>query len=295
MKPTLLFGLHTAIPRRIVASLLLTVCFTAAAYADFSTGFEASSGYTAGSTVVGVDDSGLPGTASWSQPFGTSANATITNSGALVGSQSLSLYNPGSSQSAQLNLTGAVDFSQAFTVSMVFNPLVANGTSAFNFQLGSSSYGAQYPYWLRGFIGSGAANTGTGIYLYQGTATSSATVSATRIGTITISQNVTLSMTIDPTAHLYTNITLNGTDVTSTIPYAVPYLDSSTVSSYLTFVTGSGSSGSLTYVDSFAISNVPEPGTAALAMVGAGMMLLMGQRRRLNSRRSAACPQAPPR
>ncbi|PAW78308.1 MAG: hypothetical protein B9S32_07185 [Verrucomicrobia bacterium Tous-C9LFEB] len=263
----------------LVAALACSLAFTA--HADFSTGFETTSGaYTAGSPIAGVDDNGLAGTNAWSFfGSGSSSNVTITNVGAISGAQSLALANVGSSVGATVNLTGAVDYTQKFTVSFSFTALNALGAAPFFFQLGSNSYGNTQPNWLRGYIGAG---TSSSLYIFQDATTGGAVNPGTKISydgsaagtyaSLANSQSYTLSLTIDPTNHVYTDATLNGTSILNSLLAVsngeIPYIGGSLANAtYLFLVSGSSSTGSNILIDNFSIANVPEPASMALVLM----------------------------
>ncbi len=264
----------------LVAALACSLAFTA--HADFSTGFETTNGaYTAGSPIAGVDDNGLTGTNAWSFfGGGSSSNVTITNVGAISGAQSLSLANVGSSVGATVNLAGAVDYTQKFTVSFSFTALDAIGAAPLFFQLGSNSYGNTQPNWLRGYIGAG---TSSSLYLFQDSTTNGTSVNAgtkisydgSPVGTyaaLANDQSYTLSLTIDPTTHTYTDATLNGTSILNSLLAVsngeIPYISGNlTNATYLFFVSGSSSTGSNILIDNFSIANVPEPASLTLVLV----------------------------
>lgn len=135
---------------------------------------------------------------------------------------------------------------------------------------------------LRLFTGTGAANSDIGVNLGLYT------------GYSALGQYVTFAITIDPTTHKYTNVTVNGIDKTdlvlasngATIPWTSTL---GTPSDQMLLVTGGNDTGTFDF-DAFSITSaVPEPGAGAL-LIGA-MTLLPLLRRRL---RQGSCTRSMP-
>lgn len=270
----------------------LTCSLTLTAHADFSTGFETTSGaYTAPNPIAGVDDNGLPGTNAWAFfGSGSSSNVTITNVGAISGAQSLALANVGSSVGATVNLTGAIDYTQKFTISFSLNASSALGSAPFYFQLGNNNYGTTQANWVRGYIGAG---TSSSLYLFQDATVGGTSVNAgTKVSydssgsfaSLANSQTYTISLTIDPTAKVYTAASINGESILNSLLAVsngeIPYINGNlTTATYLFFVSGSGSTGSNIMVDNFSIANVPEPDSMALLLMSSVVFAVFLRRR----------------
>ncbi|PAW78309.1 MAG: hypothetical protein B9S32_07190 [Verrucomicrobia bacterium Tous-C9LFEB] len=284
--------------RRLTTILFLTLSLTVAARADFSTGFETTSGsYTAGSPVSGVHDTGLPGTASWSTLFGSTSAITVTNNPANVKSGTQALHVVDADTSAygvSYNLAGAVNYSSAFTLHFSLNvssvglaPTATFGTPI-QFYLGDNSTSAgTKAYWTSGYVSSGGV-----LYLYVASSTNGSSVTGVNLGSYTTysayGQYVDFDITIDPTTHKYTNLTLTGAasgavDKTSTLLGSssggeIPWLNNTLGTPSSTFVLAAGGGGASVFdIDNLSISNVPEPTTIALAAFGT--MILLGRHR----------------
>lgn len=262
-------------------------------HADVAIGFESSSGYTSGSTIIGVDDSSVTGTKTWSNIFSTDSN-----------SMTVSSVNPysGSSQafriadnSATTAYGTAVDLSSAssiftsafkFTVSMAVTNTGTAGNVA-QFYLGYNGVaGGSQRYWA------GVTCSYDGTLTLLTDSTSGTTASFYTMGNYTTFSNwgeyVTFELTIDPSTMTYTDVAISGTKSSAnktsglnsaTYHYGeIPYLSGNAVLPALTYnldlVAGTGSMGTVDF-DNISISNVPEPG--AMGLVALGMSALVAR------------------
>lgn len=284
--------------RTVSLALLCAASVTLNARADFSTSFETTSGsYTTGSTVIGVHDTGLTGTASWSALFGSTSAMVITDTAGMVktGTQALQITDSTTSSAygASYNLTGAVNYSNPFTLHFALNVASYGGTgNPVQFYLGDNSTSAgSKAYWTAGFLSSGF------LYLYEASSVGGSSATAYNMGAYTtyspLGNYVTFDITIDPTTHKYTGVTISGTtsgavDKLSTLtsqPGAgeIPWLNGSgTNTAPLNyFVVAAGGAGTATFaIDDLSISNVPEPQSVTLLALAAGGMALACLRRR---------------
>lgn len=283
-------------------ALVLLTC-TPVAYADFSTGFETSSGaYTSGSTIIGVDDTGAPGTNTWTALFGsaTTGSLVITNTNVQSGSQALQINDTtGSANAAFLNLTNtAVNYSSPFKIHFAMNILSLSTPTSNNqiqFYFGAATTdpggGAGGRYWAEMLYNNGNLE----FYKYNGTTTNTVQVrtslalyapTATLTTSGTFSNVVTstngyvgFDITIDPVSKTYAGLQITNTagvvtDLTSsvsgvTIPWSPGTTPVNGDPAYnLLFVTGSDDITTVNF-DNVSVSNVPEPVAWALVVFSA--------------------------
>lgn len=303
--------------RLLIPLTVLLVGTLSTVRADFSTGFETSSGsYTAGSTIVGVDDNGAPGTNAWTALLGggtLSSAMGITTTSPQSGTQAFQINDTTNAQAyaAYLNLTNTVvNFTQPYKVSFGMNILSLGSPVSNNqiqFYLGASltdpngTSGGRY--WTELLYNNGKIElyknaTGgtsstpivsTSLSLYAPTAT--LTTSGTFSNVVTNTNGyVTFDITIDPVSKTYTGFQITSTtgavtDLTSTVNgVTLPWVPNSTSSG---LVVGADPAYNLMFVtgtddiatvnfDNVSISNVPEP--AAWALVALSALATFGYR-----------------
>lgn len=269
--------------------------------ADFSTGFETSNGaYTAGSTVMGVDDTSAPGTNTWSAHLGSATPSAmiITNANPQSGTQALQINDTysgaGLAFAPSINLTSAAaNFSAPFKVSFGMNLQSVSAGTGNQIQM---YFGAKTTdpggtgggrYWTGLLYNNGALNL-----LYDTSTTSIGNFNAGNYTTYSSLGNyVTFDITIDPVSKKYLGFVVTGANTTNDFTSSVssltlPWVPGSTVGGlvagadpdyYLMFVTGSEDTALVNF-DNFSISNVPEP--TAWALVAASAVATLGYRLR---------------
>jgi len=255
----------------------------------FQTGFESSSGYTSGSTVIGVTDSGA--NAAWTSILSGAASA-ITASSASPQSGGLAFQiNDASTTTAygaSLNLGSVVSTSSPFTLqfSMALSNLGGSGSAAQIYLGAASVQPGTAKYWT-GLVVDASGNIS--IYTDSTNGTSANAVSLGNYSSyVTAGGYLTFSISIDPSTMKYTSVVLSGSlstaDKVSTIVSGggssgtVPYLHNtaSLPSLYFDVIGGTASMATIS-IDNLSIVAVPEP--SVLAFLGLGGMLLLWRRR----------------
>lgn len=292
--PTLLACGPAAFSRYATVCRLVAVSFIAfsiqaapQARAAVITGFEASDGaYVNGSTIISVNDTTFG--AAWTS-FGT--GGTVTASNALPKSGSLSLHIDDSSTSqatgAAINIANASSlFTQPFTFQFSLNiQSVSTGTgSQVQIYFGQNLVG-DGNHWLRFVYNDGNLQVITG----NGNANSD---TAVNIGAYTtyspLGSYIDISLSIDPTTHKYTNVSIAGTllsaDVTATVLASnggtIPWTSASgNPLSHLNALIASNDTG-IFDLDSIGVAAaIPEPSTSA-ALASLGVLGIVALRRR---------------
>lgn len=272
------------ISRNLVGTVLalgLTGVFLPAA--TVVSGFDVANGaYTNGATVVGVQDTSLGGT--WAALFSSATTASTSSSAKPAdGSLDIRIANSGSATGAQLAAANVASLlTSPFALSLSFDVVSESGTGTGpQFQFGSSTIGngnnwLQVNYNSAGNLALVTSN-GAGSYL---SVTLGSYASFSNLG-----DYVTLSVTIDPTSHKYTGVTLSGTkqslDLTSTVLASnggmIPW-NGTAPSDYLSLYEGSSTTSTVDF-DKFSITPVPEPGIVAL-VAGGLVAVSLGYRRK---------------
>jgi hypothetical protein len=277
-------------PTRIGALSLISLFGAGTASAQFSTGFETTSGYTSNATVIGVQDSAAPSGNVWTLYNGS---ATASTANPADGDLALTVTGTGSAaQGAVLNLGTAAPTSGQFTVQFDF--AVSADISASSGLQSQVYFGGQngpgqmsnttIPYWFGFYYDNGALALNTHN-------DASAYVSRVNIGTYTdfsdLGEYITVSISIDPSTEKYTSVTLSGetsnADVTSIVLASnfgnIPTqnIKVGLPENYFSVVMGSNDTGS-TYI--YNLSVIPEPSAAALFLgLSASVMLFVRRRR----------------
>lgn len=274
---------------------LIVAAVTVPAQAQFTTGFETSSGYGGnGVTVVGVQDTTAPVGTTWANVSGFTGGGAVTSStvNPHSGTQSLRLFDSSTSAgtAVELNLAGTTGLSlaSAFTVQFSWAYSGVGGTlgGALNAWLGIDSNSTSAKDWMH--VNYDTSNDYLGIYLSNVAGTSSTLQTLAKFSDLASAGSyVTWSLTIDPTTHTYTNVTLSGDLGTFNATSLVQSVNSGTIpwrssvagdpSSILWFSTG-GAATITGFVDDISISNVPEP--SSYALLGLGFCTLLGLMRR---------------
>jgi hypothetical protein len=262
-------------PTRIAVLFLLSLFGTGSAQADFSTGFETSSGYTSGASVLGVHDSAAEEGNTWTSLFGTASQMTTSDANPADGDLALTVVAPGdAAQMAYLDLGSSAPTSDKFNVK--FDLAISSDVSVdtgnqvqiyFGAENGSSYLSdATTPFWFSVIYNDGQ--------LLLSTRSESGTVFKTSIGDYTtfsdLGEYITFDITIDPSFNKYTSVSLSGTtssaDVTSTILAQNEGTIASkggTPENIFSVVTGSNDTGTV-YIDNLSVTSIPEPSALAL-------------------------------
>lgn len=297
----------TFIPMKKILSglsvaLILSAGLTLSSRADVTIDFESSHGYTSGSTIVGVDDSSVPGTTKWTNLLTTTASDMVVSAGTGVGgSQSLRITDnysasSGAAYGTSLDLSGSSSiFASAFKVSFSLAVTNMGGTgNVAQVYLGFNGTAAgSQRYWMNLLMGTdGALNLVTDSVSGNSVANFSlGNYSAYAVA----GEYVTFDLTIDPTTKTYTNVavsgSLNSINFTSTLSASsynhngeIPYLSGNTglpaLAYNLDLVAGGMSTGTVNF-DNISISNVPEPATFGLLAMAMGVLAVSrGAKRR---------------
>jgi hypothetical protein len=263
--------------------------FASVSHAQFTTGFESGQGYSS-STILGLDDPQLAGTAAWYNPGGLSNGGSVQTYG---GTSALRLSDTNTSGwSTGLNLAGAIDYTKAFKLSFDFavasmSPGTATGTAAaINVRLGHDTNSNSNKTWAR--ISFNADRT-LSIWENSGGTTQKQTHIGNFDDFVSSGTYLTVSISVDPVTHTYTHLTLSGdlktetiTSVAGTVLPWIPNTAGEPPSILWAHTTGTTTSTS--YIDNISltnISNIPEPSTYAIgAGVGAlGLAVWMRRRR----------------
>ncbi len=278
----------------LMAAALLLIGATPV-WSQFSTGFETSSGYGGNATtVVGVQDVNAPASSTWSNVSGFTGGGAVTSStvNPRSGAQALRLYDSSASSGTgvELNLAGTTGLSLAnpFTIKFSWAYSGVGGTSgpALNAWFGTDSNSTSAKDWMH--VNYDTSNDYLGIYLGNSLGTTSTLITLAKFADLASTGSyVSWSLTIDPTSHVYTNVTLSGdlgsVDVTSLVAAynsgTLPWRSNTAgdPASILWFSTG-GAATITAFVDEVSISNVPEP--SSMALIGLSLCTLAGLMRR---------------
>lgn len=253
------------------------------ASAQFVTGFEASEGYVIGN-LNGVDDPALPGPVAWHVP------ATLANGGSVQshsGSQALRISDTNTTAYAiALNLAGAIDYSKAFTFSfdIALASSGANGaagsTPFINVRLGTDTNSNSNKSWLRF-----SSNVDGSLSLW--TNSGGATTAQTNVGNladfVSAGAYLSVSISIDPVTHTYTNLTLSGDLRTETITsisgLTLPWIPNTAGEPPAIFwAHTTGAAISTSYIDNVSLTNIPEPSAGAALLGLGGLSVALGRR-----------------
>lgn len=272
----------------VIAGLLLA---GAPLSAQILTGFETSDGYTAGASVIGVNDSGIPGSAAWTAISGFSATTPFASTAnPQSGSMAWRLERTGSTSGAvasRINISDAgVDFAGA-PISLSFgisiNSFSTDTTNQFQIYLGDADINPTAGrYWTTIIFNNGS------FYLYKATADGTANTPV-NLGAYTtyspLGSYITFDMVFDPVAKTYTDLSLTGS--VSSASFASTIADErlpwrpnlvGEPGKFLTFVAGSNDLIQVD-IDNLSISNIPEPAQASL-IAGAVFAAFAATRRR---------------
>lgn len=271
---------------------VFTLCAVSAAHAQFVTGFETSSGYSASGVVNNVDDSGLAGTTKW-----TSLNTGASTTGDKPATGSLALHfnvaTTGTAQGNALDLSAAgVDFSQE--VRLKFDLAVTSFSAGTGYQfilaLGTNTWGANSKAWTGVIFDNGLLRLNR-----DSTSSPGAANLQSNVGNYTtyspLGSYITFDVRFNPVTHAYTHFSITGTtssvDLTSTFAgVALPWLGNTVgdPAKTISLVVGSNDTG-IFDVDNLSLTNVaavPEPSTwSAICGLAALGWTAAGRRRRI--------------
>jgi hypothetical protein len=286
------FPLFTCASLLTIASLTTSV-----ARADFTTGFESSSGYTSGNTVVGVQDTSAPSGSTWVNGFGGSLIAPTVSSSNPAGGSGLHLRIDDTSAAAnhnsdaRLNLTTAVDLTKAFNFSFSF--AVAAGQSGGTFGIILGDIGYQLDGTGNNWFAFGINNNQGFVYMRSGGTVSQVQVSSNLTSFSDPGNYINVSVDIDPTTRSISSFFISGTKKTTDILATnsnftgkqVPWQgDADNLpDAFLNIGSSTANIGTLD-IDNISLSNIPEPSTAA-ALLGIGALsCVLCSRRRTGQR-----------
>lgn len=278
-------SLSLAVP---CALTLGTLALIPSLHAQILTGFETANGYTAGATVVGVNDTGVPGFDAWTSGLSNAAIASSANprSGDLALRIQRTVETVGAS-GVTLNLSGAgVSFSTS-PITLGFSMAITNYSAGTGNQvqvlLGNNTInpgGAKY--WTSIIFSDGA------LYLYKAS-TGSLNIAAS-LGAYNTYSNlgeyIDFSVTFDPVAKTYSSVTISGSkssaDLTSAFANAtLPWLSGTAGDPGLVLTLVGGSNDIVTAdIDNFRLSNIPEPSAFALCAGFVSLAAVASGRRR---------------
>lgn len=298
--------------------LLAALCPGVLSFAQTTINFD--SGYTAGSTVVGIDDPALPGSAVWTNLFTSSSYTTASSSSPRSGSLAMMIDTSGTGSGAG-NATGArIDMAGAgvaftdptkqvrFSFSMDIESMSLGTGSQLTLSFGAgdlsiignngSSVTTDYAtkYWW-GLV---VQDTGAGgVMNFYRSSASGNSGQVTNIGSYTsfadLGTYLTFDIVIDPVAKTFTSLTLTGSvggDVQSTtiagiagttVPWSFGSLNTSNPGADpLQFFRAQVGANDLVKVhfDDITLTNIPEPATAAVLAALAAAVPALAARRR---------------
>lgn len=258
----------------------------ASAYADFSTGFETSSGYTANGAIVGVHDVNSPSNATWSALF-NGTGVTTSTAHPQTGAQAMRITDASGSTAygTYVDLGNSINSSSQIHVSFglsVVSRTTDNG-NLLQFYLGGDTTGiagTTRKYWLGGSIYN--SNGSLTLNVSQDDAARTGTMNYS-LGNLTafaaLGEYLTIDLTIDPSTSTYTQISVTssgGVTTPFTTGGSIPAQYNSTTAGtgnpttyYMEFVAG-GTTQSVIDIDNLSVTNVPEP--TSMALVGLGLI-----------------------
>lgn len=255
-------------------------------HAQVLTGFDSAAGYIANSAVTGIDDSGIPGTATWTSPLSNPGIASSAN--VRDGDLALRIQRTGSTSGAsgsRIDLSSAgVSFDNP--VNLSFSMAISNYSAGTGNQvqvfLGGTGFDAYASkHWLTLLFSDGA------LYLtVRSTDTTNTSIGLGAYDTYSdLTGYIDFSITFDPVAKKYTSVTLSGVkrsvDLSASFASTIlPWIPGTNGDPGLTLTLAAGSNDIVTVdFDRLSISNIPEPSTFAV-MAGLAGLALAGARRR---------------
>ncbi|MDP0498375.1 MAG: hypothetical protein Q7Q73_19455 [Verrucomicrobiota bacterium JB024] len=274
--------------RSTAAVLAFGLALALPVQAQVTTGFETSSGYTSGASVIGVDDTGIAGSAVWQTVFIDTGGATAS---------------PANPQTGELAMRVSSDATQVYGGKLFLqgSGLVWNDPQQrvnFSFGMAISSFSAGTGNQVMVYLGENTVLPGTGKYwveliftngelqLWKGN--TSANNSAVSIGSYTTFSNlgeyITFDITVAPVSKTYTSVTLSGTnssvDLTSSFEGVSLPSYNGTPDQWIQFVVGSNDTVVVDF-DNVNVNNIsiPEPSTYGAAF-GVVVLMLAALRRR---------------
>lgn len=270
---------------QLFSLLAAGLVFAAPASAQWITGFEAAQSYS-GTTLSGVDDPALSGTAAWYVPSGLSGGGSRQT---YSGSSALRLVDTNSSGWAiGLNAAGAIDYSQPFNLSFDFAlaSVTTNGATGtapvVNVRLGADTNSNSNKSWLRFSYN---ADGSLSLWTNSGGSTTQQ-VSIGNLATFASAGTyLRVSISVDPTTHTYTSLTLSGDTSSATISSiagsVLPWIPNTVGEPPTNFwAHTTGAPFSTSYIDNISLTNIPEPSAFAAALGLAGLAFAGSRRRR---------------
>lgn len=278
--------------RRALASAFAGLALCGAPLsAQILTGFETSNGYTSGASVIGVNDTGIPGSAAWTAVAGFSATTPIASSahpqsGAMAWRLERTVSTTGAVAS-RVDLSGAgVNFaSTPITLSfgLSINNFSAGTVNQFQIYFGDADINpAGGRYWSTIIFTDGS------FHLYKASVDGTQNVGV-NLGAYTtyspLGSYITFSVSFNPVTKTYTDLSLSGSVSSASFASTIagerlpwrPNL-AGEPGKFLTFVAG-GNDIIQADIDNLSISTIPEPAQASL-LVGGALAAFAALRRR---------------
>lgn len=257
-------------------------------HAQVLTGFDTANGYTSNATVVGVNDTGVPGFASWTSGLSNAAIASSANP--LAGDLALRIQRTAVTSGASgvtLDLSGAGVSFTTTPVTLGFGMAVSNYSAGTGNQvqvlLGNNTInpgGAKY--WTSLVFSDGA------LYVYRAnTASTNVGVNLGAYNTFSdLGGYIDFSITFDPVAKTYSSVTVTGSksslDLTSAFAgVALPWISGTAGDPGLQLTLVAGSNDVVTVdFDNLRLANIPEPSAFAVCAGFASLAAAASSRRR---------------
>lgn len=282
--------------RRALAPVLVGLALCGAPLsAQILTGFETSNGYTGGASVIGVNDSGIPGSAAWTAVAGFSATTPFAStanpqSGSMAWRLDRTVATTGA-VAARIDSSGAgVNFAGdpiAVSFGLSINSFSAGTVNQLQIYLGDADINpAGGRYWSTIIFTDGS------FHLYKATADGTGNT-AVNLGAYTtyapLGSYITFSLAFNPVTKTYTSLSLSGATSSASFSSTIagerlpwrPNL-AGEPGKFLTFVAG-GNDVIQADLDNLSISNIssiPEPAQASLFAAAAATALAVSRRRR---------------
>lgn len=274
---------------------MLPVVFACVVPAARAVLIDFDTGYAEGSTLAGIDDPNVPGSAVWTSNAGGSFVAVANGSGLAAAING----GPGAVLN-RLDLTaavggpGGIDFTKEVRLKADINLVSLNGTgNALILALGNGDVtNATGNTWTTLTIG-GAGGATAPIYLSRSNGAGgvvqtpvNGTGANSEFSDFAGSLNTYLSVDIrfNPVTLLYTYVSIGGTDFTAAFSAsALPLLGANTSAGYTLSLLKSSSQSAEIHIDNLFVGNtaVPEPASAAalLGLAGLGLAAIARRRR----------------
>lgn len=272
---------------------LLPVFFACVVPASHAVLIDFDSGYTNASTLAGIDDPDVPGSAAWTSNASGSFVAVANGSGLAAGI----VGGPGAvvnrlDLTAAVGGSGGIDFTKEVQLRADIKLVSLDGTgNALILALGNADItNPTGNTWTTLTIG-GAGSATAPIYLSRSNGSGGVTQTAINVtGTdsefadfTALNTYLTVDIRFNPVSLLYTHVSIGGTDYTSSFSsFALPLLNTNTSAGYTLSLIKSSSQTAEIHVDNIFVGNtaIPEPASAATLLGAAGLAACLLRRRR---------------